>query len=73
MAATVDEKPAVASFYDTEKDLGPMKRDRLAGFEDPDAGLSDEERAKMVCATAPQADMPAFYNLRCHVVNRYSH
>lgn len=73
MTATTDEKPAVASLSDTEKDLGPMKGDRLAGFEDPDAGLSDEERAKIVYTTAPQADMPAFYDPRCHSVNRDSH
>jgi hypothetical protein len=60
MAATADEKPAVVSLSDTEKDLGPTKFDRLGGFEDPDAGLSEEERAKIVRA-APKEDMPAFY------------
>lgn len=32
---------------DPEKEH-PMLVDKLAGFEDPDAGLSDEERAKLV-------------------------
>lgn len=49
--AAVDEVPRQNA---TEKDAeaalpakGPEKY--LAGLEDPDAGLSDEERAKMVC------------------------
>ena len=50
MTATADEKPAVVSLADTEKDLGPVKFDRLGGFEDPDAGLSEDERAKIVRA-----------------------
>lgn len=46
MAASTDEKPAIDSFSDAEKH---NDQDKLAGFEDPDAGLSDEERAKIVC------------------------
>jgi beta-phosphoglucomutase-like phosphatase (HAD superfamily) len=49
MTAATDEKPAVASLSDTEKELGSAAPDKFAGFEDPDAGLSEEEKAKIVC------------------------
>jgi hypothetical protein len=47
--AVSDQKPV----YDASQLSDPEKvishgSDRLAGFEDPDAGLSDEERAKIV-------------------------
>lgn len=48
MAATTDEKPVVDDFSDAEKDDAKV-HDKLAGLEDPDAGLSEEERAKIVC------------------------
>ncbi|OOQ91533.1 putative MFS transporter [Penicillium brasilianum] len=47
MAVTADEKPAVVSLADTEKELGSKVPDKLAGFEDPDAGLSEEEKARI--------------------------
>jgi beta-phosphoglucomutase-like phosphatase (HAD superfamily) len=53
MAAIMDEKPAAASLSETEKELGSMAPDKFAGFEDPDAGLSEEEKAKIVCTTQP--------------------
>lgn len=50
--AAVSEKDSEKPFdatrvSDAEKDL--KTEDRLAGFADPDAGLSEEERAKIVC------------------------
>lgn len=42
--SSVDE-PSRSS--DPEKEL-PSTVERLAGFEDPDAGLSEEERTKLV-------------------------
>jgi hypothetical protein len=44
-----DQKPLenASQLSDPEKDTSYVS-DRLAGFEDPDAGLSDEERAKIV-------------------------
>jgi hypothetical protein len=48
--AVSDQKPA----YDNASQLSDPEKftshgsDKLAGFEDPDAGLSDEERAKIV-------------------------
>lgn len=47
--AVSDQKPAydASQFSDPEK-LTSHGSDRLAGFEDPDAGLSDEERTKIV-------------------------
>jgi hypothetical protein len=48
MAATSDDKPAVASLSDTERELDSAALDKFAGFEDPDAGLSEEEKAKIV-------------------------
>jgi hypothetical protein len=53
MAATTDEKPATASISDTEKDLSSRVPDKFTGFEDPDAGLSEEERAEIVCTSDP--------------------
>lgn len=45
-----EEKPVDANrLSDAEKDLKADSYGRLAGFEDPDAGLSEEERAKIVC------------------------
>ncbi|CAI7604650.1 unnamed protein product [Penicillium pancosmium] len=42
------EKPVDATrLSDAEKDLKADSNERLAGFEDPDAGLSEEERAKI--------------------------
>lgn len=59
MAATTDEKPAIASLSDTERELGSAP-DKFGGFEDPDAGLSEEERAKIVCPTQPsKQNIPA--------------
>lgn len=52
MAATADEKPAVVSLSDTEKEIGSKVPDKLAGFEDPDAGLSEEEKARIVCPSS---------------------
>ncbi|KAJ6164987.1 hypothetical protein N7470_003659 [Penicillium chermesinum] len=47
MAVPADKSPMDDShFADAEKELS---NDKLAGFEDPDAGLSEEERAKLVC------------------------
>lgn len=53
MAATTDDKPAAASLSETERELGSAAPDKFAGFEDPDAGLSEEEKAKIVCASQP--------------------
>ncbi|KAF3386825.1 hypothetical protein F1880_001368 [Penicillium rolfsii] len=47
MAATMNDKPAAASFSETEKELGSAAPDKFVGFEDPDAGLSEEEKAKI--------------------------
>lgn len=48
--ASSDQKPAydnASQLSDPEKDIA-YSSNRVAGFEDPDAGLSDEERAKIV-------------------------
>lgn len=64
MAATTDDKPAAASFSDTERELGSAAPDKFAGFEDPDAGLSEEEKAKIVCTTQPtEQSIPATHAL----------
>lgn len=48
------EKPVDATrLSDAEKDLKADSNERLAGFEDPDAGLSEEERAKIVRTPIP--------------------
>ncbi|KAJ5675404.1 hypothetical protein N7462_008301 [Penicillium macrosclerotiorum] len=47
MASVMDDKPVIESFSDHEKDLDPNASGKLATFEDPDAGLSEEERAKI--------------------------
>jgi hypothetical protein len=52
MAVTADDKPAVVSLSDTEKELGSKVPDKLAGIEDPDAGLSEEEKARIVCPSS---------------------
>lgn len=49
-----EEKPVDATrLSDAEKDLKADGNGRLAGFEDPDAGLSEEEKAKIVCTLIP--------------------
>ncbi|KAJ5167618.1 uncharacterized protein N7482_003212 [Penicillium canariense] len=47
MATAIDEKPGVDNASDHEKDLGSAMPEKLTNFEDPDAGLSDEERARI--------------------------
>lgn len=68
MAAAPDEKPAIDSFSDTEKH---NDTDNLTRFEDPDAGLSDEERAKIVClpCTIPQLTWCAYPNIVSRTVS----
>ena len=48
MATTYDEKPAGSRLSDTERDPDLKGSLLAAGFEDPDEGLSDEERAAIV-------------------------
>lgn len=49
MAAVEKETSLDATrLSDAEKDLKSVTDDRLAGFADPDAGLSEEERAEIV-------------------------
>lgn len=43
------EKPTESRSSDPEKILDSKDPLAAAGFEDPDAGLSDEERAEIVC------------------------
>lgn len=43
------EKPTESRSSDPEKFLDSKDPLAAAGFEDPDAGLSDEERAVIVC------------------------
>lgn len=51
-----DEKPVVEHsprISDAERDLAANGENKaVLGLEDPDAGLSEEERAKIVCADA---------------------
>jgi hypothetical protein len=48
------EKPVDATrLSDAEKDLKADSNERLAGFDDPDAGLSEEEKAKIVRTLIP--------------------
>ncbi|KAJ5308520.1 Major facilitator superfamily domain general substrate transporter [Penicillium atrosanguineum] len=60
--AVSDQKPA----YDNASQLSDPEKytsnssDRVAGFEDPDAGLSDEERAKIPC---PGREAPTILTL----------
>jgi hypothetical protein len=62
MAATTDDKPAVASLSDTERELESAAPDKFAGFEDPDAGLSEEEKAKIVCTIqTPKQIIPTIH------------
>lgn len=64
MAATTDDKPAAASLSETGRELGSAAPDKFAGFEDPDAGLSEEEKAKIVCAPHPtKQSIPAIHAL----------
>lgn len=51
MAGATSEKPAtddVSRLSDLEKDANAKDSYKVAGFEDPDAGLSEEERARIV-------------------------
>lgn len=48
MATAHDEKPAESQTSDTERDPGLKNSPIAAGFEDPDEGLSEEERAAIV-------------------------
>lgn len=48
MAAMSDEKPSDLRSSDPEKVLDSKDPLAAAGFEDPDAGLSDEEKAEIV-------------------------
>jgi hypothetical protein len=48
MAITYDEKSTVSRLSDTERDPDLKGSLLAAGFEDPDEGLSDEERAEIV-------------------------
>lgn len=47
MASVHDEKPTESQTSDTDRDPG-LKSSIAAGFEDPDEGLSEEERAAIV-------------------------
>ena len=47
MATVYDDKPAASRLSDAERDPD-LKGSVVAGFEDPDEGLSDEERAAIV-------------------------
>lgn len=51
--AAIDEKPAIdnsSRVSDAEQDVvGDGANKVVLGLEDPDAGLSDEERARIVC------------------------
>lgn len=59
-AAPEKETPFDATrLSDAEKDLKSNSDERLAGFEDPDAGLSEEERAKIVRTSHSYHPCPA--------------
>lgn len=47
-----------ARLSDAEKDLKSVTDDRLAGFADPDAGLSEEERAEIVRINSSHLSIP---------------
>lgn len=48
MATVHDDKLTVSQTSDTERDPGLKNSLIAAGFEDPDEGLSEEERAAIV-------------------------
>jgi hypothetical protein len=70
MATSPDtEKPVDATrLSDAEKDLKTESNERLAGFEDPDAGLSEEERAKIVRTSIPTISSHPIVSLSCPVL-----
>lgn len=60
----MDEKPELVSLADTEKNVrDPLPR-KLAEFEDPDAGLSEEEKAAIVCSCSMSPLAFLYPNLR---------
>lgn len=50
MATIYDQKATESRESDAERDPDLKSSLVAAGFEDPDEGLSDEERAAIVCA-----------------------